>query len=244
MIYLIDDNQNKQREQLGITFVAEATCNGFLTSIEKLEKHEKADDISHLEFLKDAKCILLHSTTEDWDSEKGFLKASTSNATKIKDYITDFGDKIPLVLFSNKESQSTETIFQPDKNPNFINMIRKNDFYKNLRDFVEDYAKSDRIELRILMWGKNFKAKEIDSISVVLLHAMMSKSGKEKLLLSDLSSIQHDFKKFVNLAFPGQDSQWFFDSLEDYSITISDFRDKISLITESFLKYGKNIFTW
>lgn len=245
MIYLIDDNQNDQRTQLGINFVDEGTCKGHLTSIEKLEKREYADDISHLEFLKDADCILLHSTTEDWDDEKkGFLKESTSNVTKIRDYIADYGDKIPLVLFSNKEAQSADSVYQPDKKPNLINLMKKNDFYKNLGDFVEAYSKTNKIELRILMWGKYFQAQEIEMISQILLDAITLKTGTENLLLTDLSGNQQAFKKFIRLSFPDQDPQIFFNNLEDSPITINDFREKINLITESFLNYGKNIYTW
>ena len=245
MIYLIDDNQNDQRTQLGINFVDEGTCKGHLTSIEKLEKREYADDISHLEFLKDADCILLHSTTEDWDDEKkGFLKESTSNVTKIRDYIADYGDKIPLVLFSNKEAQSADSVYQPDKKPNLINLMKKNDFYKNLGDFVEAYSKTNKIELRILMWGKHFQAQEVKRLSLILLDAITMKSGTEVLFLTDLSGNQPTFKNFIELSFPGQNPQIFFNKLEDNPITVSKFREKINLITVSFLKHGKNIYSW
>lgn len=244
MIYLIDDNQNNQRSQLGISLVEDGTYKGHLTSIEKLEKREQADDISHLEFLKNADCILLHSTTEDWDDDKGFLKESTSNVTKIRDYIADYGDKIPLVLFSNKEAQSADSVYQPDKKPNLINLMKKNDFYMNLGDFVEAYIHTNKIELRILMWGKHFQAQEINRLSQVLLDAITLKSGTENLLLTDLSGNPQAFKNFIELSFPLENPQLFFNNLEDNPITISEFREKINIITESFLNYGKNIYPW
>ncbi len=244
MIYLIDDNQNNQRSELGVNFVDEGAFKSHLTAIDKLAKREKADDISHLEFLKKAKCILLHSTTEDWDDEKGFLKESTSNVTKIKDYIADFGDKIPLVLFSNKEAQSIESIYQPDTKPNLINLMRKNDFYKNLEDFVEAYSRTNYIDLRILMWGKNFHAHEVKRLSLILLEQVKMKSGTENLVLTDLSGVLKIFKEFIALSYPDLKIQSFFDNLEDYPKSVSEFRERINLITISFFKYGKNIYPW
>lgn len=244
MIYLIDDNQNNQRSQLGISFVEDGTYKSHLTSIERLEKREQADDISHLEFLKNADCILLHSTTEDWESGKGFLKESTSNVTKIRDYIADYGDKIPLVLFSNKEAQSADSVYQPDKKPHLINLMKKNDFYMNLRDFVEAYTHTSKIELKILMWGKHFQAQEINRLSQILLGGISMKHATDILLLTDLSGNPQIFKNFMELSFPGQNPQIFFNNLEDNPITVSKFREKINLIIASFLKHGKNIYSW
>lgn len=244
MIYLIDDNQNNQRSQLGISFVEDDTYKSHLTSIERIKKREQADDISHLEFLKNADCILLHSTTEDWDDEKGFLKESTSNVTKIRDYIADYGDKIPLVLFSNKEAQSADSVYQPDKKPNLISLMKKKDFYINLGDFVEAYTHTNKIELRILMWGKHFRAQEINRLSQILLGGIAMKPETDILLLSNLSGSPQIFKNFIELSFPNQDPQIFFNSLEDNPITTDKFREKINLITASFLKHGKNIYTW
>ena len=244
MIYLIDDNQNNQRNKLGISFVEEGIFKGYMTYIEKLEKRELADDISHLDFLKNARCILLHSTTEDWDNEKGFLKKSTSNATKIKEKVADFGDNIPLVLFSHREAQTADSIYQPEKNPNFINLINKNDFYKNLWDFVEFYKKTDKIELRILVWGKNFKAKEISGLANELLGIIASFNGMGKLLITDISEKLQVFKTFVELSLPEADYVSILNDLEDNPISITEFRNKINLITESFVKHGKNIYNW
>jgi hypothetical protein len=242
MIYLIDDNKDNLRQrEFGITFVEEDTFNGYLTSIPQIEKREKASDISHLTFLNNAKCILLHATTEDWDKEKGFLSGSTTNVTKIREEIADYGDKIPLVLFSGGMG---EPQYEPEKNPNFISSMRKNLLYERLWDFVEHYKNTDEIELKILVWGKNFLAQEFSELANKLLESLILQDGTDKLNLSVFSDNQPIFERLISLAFPTEKIETAIKYLETNQITNSDFCKKINLIKESFVKYGKNIHTW
>jgi hypothetical protein len=242
MIYLIDDNQNNQRLNFyNISFVEEGTFKEYLTPIERLEKREKASDISHLAFLQKADCILLHSTTEDWDNEKGFLKGSTSNVTKIKELIAEEGDKIPLVLFSNSMG---EPVYSYKENPNFIKEIKKNFFYERLYDFVEYYKNTNKIELRILAWGRNYRAKEASSLAGILLGTIAFQNEMDKFKVAQLSDKQHVFKSFIEMSLPTANYADILNDLEKNPISISEFRNKINLITESFLEYGKNIYPW
>jgi hypothetical protein len=241
MIYLIDDNQNNQRERLGKNFVDEGVFSTYLTSIEKLEKQVQADDISHLAFLKEAKCILLHATTKDYDKEKeSFMEDSGTNARKIKELISDYGDLIPLVVFSNGE----EGVVYSDKTPNYISAINKNIFYERLWDFVEHYKNLGEIELRILAWGKHFQAKEVSKYANSLLETLAFRNGEDVFKITDISDQQPILKAFVEASFP--DTVWldFLHDLENNPISINDFRNKINQIKESFLKYGKNIRSW
>ena len=89
MIYLIDDNQNNQRfNNYNITFIEDGVFNGYLKSMEKIEVWKNFSDTSHLDFLKTADCILLHNTTEDYDTEQGFMSGSKTNVLKIKEFIS------------------------------------------------------------------------------------------------------------------------------------------------------------
>ena len=242
MIYLIDDNQTNQRLSLyNISFVEDDTFKGYLTSIERLEKREEASDISHLEFLKNAKCILLHATTEDWDKEKGFLSGSTTNVRKIREDIADYGDKIPLVLFSNSMG---EPVYSYKEKPDFIREIKKNILYEHLYDFVEHYKNTGEIELRILAFGKNFQAKEVSLLANDLLEKVARLSGTEKFEISQLSEKQQGFKTFIEMSLPNANYLDFLNNLQHSPMNISEFRNKVNLINESFLKYGKNIYTW
>jgi hypothetical protein len=241
MIYLIDDNQNNQRENLGIGFVDDDTFNGYLTAVEKIEKRETSY-IFHLEFLKNADCILLHFTTEDYDKEKDtFISGSRTNAVKIIETIAEEGDKIPLALFSN--DRIGEPVYFPEKPPNYLK-INKNDFYKHLYAFLEHYKNTGAVEFRILMWGKNFNAREVAQLAESLLEPVASASETDKFTISHLRDTQQEFKRFVTLSLPDADSQDILNDLENNPVTIADFKNKINFITESFVKYGKNIYPW
>jgi hypothetical protein len=240
MIYLIDDNQNNQRENLGIGFVDNGDFEGFLTSVEKIEKRD-VSDISHLDFLKDANCILLHTTTEDYDKAKGaFISGSRTNAIKIIETIAEEGDKIPLVLFSNGMG---EPVYFPEKNPNYLQAIKKNLFYAHLYDFLEHYKNTGAIEFRILVWGKNFIAREITQLTESLLEPVAAMNETNKFTINHFNT-QQEFKRFIALSLPDADSQSILNDLENNPITIAEFKSKINLITESFVKYGKNIYPW
>jgi hypothetical protein len=242
MIYLIDDNQNNQRRNnYNITFVEEEFFDGYLTSIEKLEQGKSFSDTSHLEFLKSADCILLHSTTEDYDKGKGFLSGTKTNAIHIKETISQEGEKVPLVLFSNSMG---EVEFDLKNNPNYISSIKKNLFYERLFDFLELYKNTGNIELRIIAWGKNFVSKEISKLAFEILSAVEFKNNTDNLLLSDLSSVLKSFKSFIELSLPQENSNNLLNEIEDDQIKIQDFKKKINQITESYAKYGKNIYSW
>lgn len=243
MIYLIDDNQDNQRLKFyNISFVEEGVFDGYLTSIEKIEKKNDLKDISHLEFLKSSDCILLHSTTEDYDKEKeSFCGGSNINSINIKEIIAQEGEKIPLVLFSNRMGEAE---YDYERNPNYIPSIKKNFFYERLFDFLEFYKETGKVELRMLAWGKNFASKEISRLAFNILSSLELKNMHENLVLSDLSKVLRDFSLFIELSLPNNDFNAILNELEDNPITTHEFKRKINLITESFTKYGKNIHSW
>jgi len=242
MIYLIDDNQNNQRlNNYNLTFVEDGVFEHFLTPIEKIEKRNSTGDTSHLEFLKNADCILLHSTTEDFDIENGFLSGSITNVIKIKEIISQEGEKIPLVLFSNSMGEAD---FSFEHNPNYIRSIKKNLFYERFFDFMEHYKNYGKIELRMIAWGKNFEAKEVSKFAIEILRALELKKSSDNLTLIDLSQVLGSFKSFIELTQPGKDLNNLLNEIEDDPLKIYDFKRRINLITESYTKYGKNIHPW
>lgn len=244
MIYLIDDNQHNQRfNNYNITFIEEGTFDGYLTSIEKLEAKNSISDTSHLEFLKNADCIFLHSTTEDYDKDKGFLSGSTKNAKNIKEEIAKWGELIPLVLFSNTLSMN-EVEYSYESNPNYISSIKKNLFYERLYDFMEYYKNTNKVELRIIAWGKNFIREEISKLAIEILQALDSKKASDILLLSDLSKVLKSLKSFIELSFSSENLNEILNDIEDNPLEVKGFKKKINQITESFSKYGKNIYSW
>lgn len=242
MIYLIDDNQNNQRKNnYNITFIEDDDFDGYLTSVEKLEVGKSFSDTSHLEFLKTADCILLHSTIEDYDKNNGFLSGSKTNAVKIKELISQEGEIIPLVLFSNSMGEAQ---FDFESNSNYISSIKKNLFYERLFDFLEYYKNTNIIELRIIAWGKNFESKEVSKLAIEILNSIELNNNSDYLKLSDLSDIIQSFKSFIKMSFIGVNANEIFMEIEDNPITTHDFKKKINQITESYEKYGKNIYPW
>ena len=236
MIYLIDDNQNNQRtKSYNINFIEENIFNGTLSSIEKIEKR---DGLKHLDFLKDTDCILLHSTTEDYDKEKGFLPGSKTNVTKIIEDIAQHGKKIPLVLFSLQEG-AVDIV-----KPNFIKTIKKNVFYENLYDFLSNYKETGKIELKILLWGKNFVANEVSEYANKIIKTIGTEKRIEYLKITHLSSTLDTFKAFIDIASTDLTYNEILIDIEDNPITIREFINKINQIAESFYKYGKNIYSW
>lgn len=242
MIYLIDDNQNNQRlNNYNITFVEEGVFDGYLTSIEKLEVGNIFSDTSHLEFLETADCILLHSTTEDYDKDKGFLSGEKTNVLKIKELISQEGEKVPLVLFSNSMGEAE---YDFESNSKYISSIKKNLLYERLSDFLEHYKNTGRIELRIIAEGKNFASKEISKLAIEILNSVQLKNNSDYLKLNDLSKVLKSFKNFVELTLPNNDIDEILNKLEDNPIKIQHFKKKINQITESYINYGKNIYPW
>lgn len=241
MIYLIDDNQNNQRENLGIDFVNDESYAAVLTVVDKIEKRGLRD-LSNLQFLNDAACILLHSSTEDYDFENElFISGSRTNVIKIVENIAEEGDNIPLVLFSNGMS---ETVYNYESTPCFIHQINKNLFYSHLYDFVENYKQSGNIEMRILAWGKNFQSKEISTLADILLQPAIYCDGTDLFQTNLVSDAQTSLEKFISLAFGSDNVCDILKNLEHAPITVSEFRNKVNRITESYLKYGKNIYPW
>lgn len=241
MIYLIDDNQNRHRENIGIDFIDKGVFADVLTSVEKIEKRALSD-LSHLDFLNDADCILLHYTTEDYDFENNlFISGSRTNAVKIVESIAEEGDKIPLVLFSNGMG---EAVVNNDNNVTYIREINKNVFYSRLYDFVEHYKNRGSIELRILAWGKNFQSKEVSSLANLLLGLLTHCKADDLFDITLFANRQKEFQRFIELSLVQDDISAIWKSLKNNPITVNELRNKINLINESFLKYGKNIYPW
>jgi hypothetical protein len=242
MIYLIDDNQNNQRlHNYNTTFIEDGIFNGYLKSIEKIKVGNSLSDTSHLELLKSADCILLHTTTEDYDLEKGFLSGSKTNVLKIKELISEEGDKIPLVLFSNSMG---EPEFDLESSSTYIRSIKKNLFYERLYDFLDYYKNNGIVELRILAWGKNFATKEVSKFAIDILNVIELKKSNDFITISDLSKAINSFKSFVELALANEGIVQILNDIEDNPIEVKYFKRKINQILESYDKYGKNIYTW
>jgi hypothetical protein len=243
MIYLIDDNQSNLRQKnYNITYIEEGVFNDILVSIDKLRYIANPYDVTHLDILKNAACILLHVNTEDYSDEFGYLPGSKSNVIKIKEIISDEGDNVPLVLFSNEMG---EAHYEPELKPNVIQSIKKNILYNNLYDFLESYKKNGIIKFQILAWGKNYESYKLTKLAQRLKSIFRDKKETEILEIRHLLLVYEDFKEFITVSYCGElDVSEILIQIEDYPKSIGEFINKIDNIVNSYLKYGKNIYPW
>ena len=137
-----------------------------------------------------------------------------------------------------------EAVYDFENNPKYIPSIKKNLLYERLYDFLEHYKNTENIELRILAWGKNFKSKEISKLLLKIISSIDTIDNTEILELSDLSNSLQYFRTLMERSFPKEDFNEILIKIEDEPITIYEFKKKLNQITESFIKYGKNIYSW
>jgi hypothetical protein len=235
MIYLIDDNQGDlRRNHLNIHFVDDRSFSDVLTSIERLKIGED------LKFLEPAACLLVHRTTEDCNENGDFIAGSRTNVDFIIEDISEKGDKIPIVIFSNSMSEIAE--YDYNYHPYVIYGIKKNVFYSNLFDFLVHYQQSRIIDLRLIAYGRRFKSSVISTIFNQLTKCLdeYPKSDNFKSSYVDLNVL----KDFLELSGIKISLNEFLIKLEDEPITIEKFTYNLSLIIESINEYEENIYDW
>lgn len=238
MIYLLDDNKNdKRKSSFDVSFVDDGTFNGYLTPVSRLPKNA---DLDH--FLK-AKCILVHTTTEDVDHQGKFISQSTTNVTRIIEDVANNGDRIPLVTFSNQ--MTGPVVYDYDINPFWVKSIHKTLLYQQrLHPFLKHYKDTGQIELKIIAYGENFKAIEAGRYAKYLIESLALYDRKEKVSLSFFSRLTM-LERFFEFMLPDGNYNEFVNDLEDHPITVDKFVENVSLIIESISEnYGKNTHTW
>lgn len=231
MIYLIDDNQaNQQIEKFGIQYISNNDFSEILISVERIEKN------GDLTFLKSATCIFIHATTEDF-VDGNFLSGSVSNTTRIIKEISDNGDNIPLVIFSE---QMSEVAIIP--NSQYIRAIKKSTFYSNLFDFLSFFKESNELEFKIIAFGKNYKSIEVSEYVRILTENLIFTDQEREIKLKDINL--KIFKKLIEMSSIQFPSDVLTENLEDYPITIKKFIENLTYINQSFTNHGKNIYGW
>lgn len=238
MIYLLDDNkEDKRRALFNVSFVDDKTFDGHLTAISHLQ--ENAD----LSFTSNAKCLFVHETTEDTDEEGRFKSGSTTNARRLIEDIADNGDRIPLVVFSNQMTGSTDYDF--DRNPFAVRAIHKTLLYqKRLYPFLNHYKNTGEVELRIIAYGENYKVVEAGRYAKYLIESLAIYERKERVNLSFFSKLTM-LERFFEFMKPDENYNAFVNDLEDNPITVGEFVENVSLVIESISEnYGKNTYAW
>ena len=215
MIYLIDDTPQSQ-------------ISTFLNLEDYSDILDRREDLSleDVDYLMDADFILIHTSYHN-----------RSVLNKIRETVCDFGDNVPLVMFS--DSDLPEPVFDGE-NRNFIETFKKNVMYSMLPGFLQYYRGSGKADLNVLAYGEQWIRKEVNTMAAKLLSKIMFLKGDSPLDKDDIDA--ESLMTILNLSQP-EIGVTLYDILEDEQ-TVKEFRENINAITESFNTYGKNVYHW
>lgn len=224
-IILIDDNKSNQREIYGASFVDKDEYADCL--IHKEELNEDSD----FTFLNDAACILLHDSLADYVDGH-----YVSSGRMAKEIVMEQIHKqnIPYVLFSDGHSVIGE--WSQDK-PNVVRSIKKSEFYRNLRAFLDSYRESGKIDLRLIAFGNEYEKKEI----VYLLQQLFDKlkNNKENDVITsslvEISIIERFFDKVKHVS--TSTFQNLYQNIEEGKLSVGRFKAYINILASRAIRY-------
>ena len=230
-IYLIADNVDGNRQKYGGGFVDDGVYSHEMIAIDKLSP---ADDIT---FLKDASCVLLHKSLEDFFDGK-FHDDSHKVARLIRK-LSGVGDTIPLALFSDGDTNDLgdyrgQTIFS----------LSKRAFYGRLEAFVLHFRKTNEVELKILAYGQNYTAYLANRAATSLFVKLQDMQDDERLPAPKVHC--EEMEQILSMSQPsiGKTYKEIIIDLTMNPITVREFKNRINNILENIQDYGKNYYTW
>lgn len=223
-IILIDDNKSNQREFYGATFVDNEEYEDCLVHKEHLNEN------SDFSFLDDAACVLLHDSFEDYVDGK-YVSGSQMARARINDKIKD---KIPYVVFSDGHS------IIGDWNPserNVVRSIKKSEFYRNLKGFLDAYRESSHIDLRLIAYGSDYEKRELVILLQKVFDELKNVNDKEILTFSfiDADLLERFFKKVKHVS--SLTYVKLCDSINAGKLTVGKFKAYINSLASHAIKY-------
>ena len=227
-IILIDDNKFNQRELYGASFVDKEEYGDCLFHVEKLNEN------SDFSFIDDAICVLLHDSLDDYDGGK-FNSGSRLARECVLNIVTK--QEIPYVIFSDGHSPIGDW---DESNPYVVRSIKKSELYRNLKNFLEAYRESDKLDLRIIAYGNDFEKREKIYLLQQINENLNKHNDKDILTESMLDEelCKHFFDK-TNLT-----TSYSFDkileSIHTVRLTIGVFRNYLNTLISRSLKYSVN----
>ena len=225
-IVLIDDNKSNQREIYGAAFVDDEEYNDCL--IHKEELNENSD----FSFLDDAACVLLHDSLADYVDGKyvsGSRMAKESVMEKIK------ADNIPYVVFSDGHSVIGDW---SQTNPNVVRSIKKSEFYRNLKGFLDTYRDSGNIDLRFIAYGNEFEKRELIYLLQQIFDELHNSNDKEALTLSSVKTdLLERFFGIINHVSNSITFEKLCDSINAGKLTVGKFKAYINSLASHAIKY-------
>ncbi len=231
-ILLIDDNSKNQREVYDASFVDDETYSDCLSHVEQVNSQ------SDLSFLNDISCVMIHDSLEDYID--GEFK---SDSHKAKDRIEGIiqSKNLPCVYFS--DGHGMEADWREDM-PNVVFAIKKSEFYRHLKVFLDHFRETKEVDLRLIAYGKDF-LKHLMSKWCRTVISKLSDTPDEVII--DTSMIDsRSLRLIIEKAQPkiGISFDDVMCDIEDGKITAGSIRNNINSILSSVKKYGKNISSW
>lgn len=224
MIYLFDDSTYRGIDPLDFT---DCLCVIDRISPEQLARMEPA--------LQSASCIMIHKSYRDAGGQ------SANVLDRICDDITDYGDRISLVLFSDGDVANRPVV----EGPSFISSLKKSEFYLRLPAFLENYRSTDLISMDLLASGDSPSVQTAISLgrSILTSPALRFLSDDSNVDLSVLPNTE--IIRFLNFASPAvgitpEDLERFASS----GLKAGRLKQNIRKIITSFSEYGQNLHHW
>ena len=223
-IILIDDNKLNQREIYGASFVDIEEYEDCLSHVEQLNEN------SDFSFLDAAACVLLHDSLEDYVDGK-YMSGSRMAKELIKDKIKD---RIPYAIFSDGHS------IIGDWNPserNVVRSIKKSEFYRNLKGFLDAYRESGHIDLRLIAYGCDYKKRELVVLLQKVFDELKNVNDREILTFSfvDTDLLERFFKKVKHVS--SLTYEKLCDSINAGKLTVGKFKAYINSLASHAIKY-------
>ena len=235
MILIYDDTYDSRKQDYPLDFLNEEKYKGLVTIIpeiigSKVKEEEKNIAASLL--------VSCHKTIKFKTNDSQSYLAPVLNI-RIFDSLEKLirYHKIPYVSFSG---QITNTTFQSE---NFIS-INKRDFYYNLKNLIDYYLETNKIEIKVLKYGLNFIGYELLSVQNNITYILNKYTNCMTLidLLEKDIRIINELKEYNNISKIRPDLESFLIFVNKESSNISSLSELLNKITKSFLKYGKCIY--
>ena len=231
-ILLIDDNSKNQREVSDASFVDEGEYSDCLLHVEQVNSE------SNFSFLDDVSCVMIHDSLEDYIN--GEYK---SDSHKAKDKIEDIiqSKNLPYVLFSDGHGMTAD--WREDM-PNIVFSIKKSEFYRHLKSFLDNYRETGKLDMRLIAYGKDFLKHLMSMWCQAFIMKLADTPDDEVINISNIDKrslrlIIENAQPKINVSFDD-----IMCDIEDGNITGGNLRSNINNILSSVKKYGKNICSW
>ena len=224
-IILIDDNCQNQRAAYGASYIDGGEFESCLVHLEELNE---ASDFS---FLDNAACVMLHDSLTD-NVDGNFIVGSRMAREIILNKIIE--RNIPYVLFSDGHSIIGD--WTPD-NKNAVKSIKKSEFYRNLKAFLDLYKVSGIIDLRLIAFGANSDKREIVYILHQLIDDLENYKDKDLVSLEILDEVL--YLRFFELAKNVTTSSYakVCQMVSEHKLTVSNLRIYLNLLASRAIRY-------